>query len=168
MVAACFRLAHTVQFARETDSMYLIGPLLFWACAEMTCGFFILSMPCLSKLIIESGLPRRIKVAFGYASNSNSKASSKPIESGPRSGRSDSRPIKPYWMATETTWSRLEEGDIALENTPQAASESQTNLRSGGLSRKDSKGAVQVTRTVDVSVSDSHSGSERESPRGWM
>lgn len=43
-VAACFRLAHTVAFSKEADTMWYIGPLLFWACAEMTCGFFILAV----------------------------------------------------------------------------------------------------------------------------
>ncbi|KAK7543209.1 hypothetical protein IWX49DRAFT_600651 [Phyllosticta citricarpa] len=50
-IAACFRLVHTVTFSRTLDTMYYIGPLLFWACAEMTCGFLILSVPCLPKII---------------------------------------------------------------------------------------------------------------------
>ncbi|KAK8162013.1 hypothetical protein IWX90DRAFT_515640 [Phyllosticta citrichinensis] len=50
-ISACLRLVHTVIFSRTQDTMYYIGPLLFWACAEMTCGFLILSVPCLPKII---------------------------------------------------------------------------------------------------------------------
>ncbi|KAJ5239229.1 hypothetical protein N7468_003848 [Penicillium chermesinum] len=178
VVSACFRLSHTIDFAREADGMYLIGPLLFWACAEMTCGFFILSMPCLSKIIIESGLPRRVKTAFGYSGNSDSKPSNQPTESGPRSGRAGSRPLKPSWMVTETNWSRLDEEGISLDTTQREhePSESQTHLgaetpsRKGTLSRSDSKATVHITQTFDVSVSEARSGSDHDphSPKGWM
>lgn len=165
MVSACFRLAHTVDFAKESDSMYLIGPLLFWACAEMTCGFFILSMPSLSKLVIGLELPRRVKAVFGYSETSSVRPSKKGPGTGSRSDRSDSRPKRTSWRAQETTWSRIDEGDIALE--PTGPSESQTNLRSGELGRSDSRSSVRVTQMVDIFVSESHSGSERRSPHGW-
>ena len=48
--------------------MYFIGPLLFWAWAEMTAGFFILSVPCLPKIIAESSLPSKVKAALGISS----------------------------------------------------------------------------------------------------
>ncbi|KAJ5677953.1 uncharacterized protein N7477_003586 [Penicillium maclennaniae] len=70
-IAAILRLVKTIAFASESDTMYLIGPLLFWACAEMTCGFFIFSVPCLSKLIIESGLPGRVKHSLGFSARSS-------------------------------------------------------------------------------------------------
>lgn len=41
--------------------MYFIAPLLFWACAEMTCGFFILSVPCIPTFMSESGISPRLK-----------------------------------------------------------------------------------------------------------
>ncbi|KAJ5122343.1 hypothetical protein N7448_003475 [Penicillium atrosanguineum] len=81
-VAAILRLVKTVAFASETDTMYLIGPLLFWACAEMTCGFFIFSVPCLSKLIIESGLPGRVKNALGFNSRSSEHSNADSLEEG--------------------------------------------------------------------------------------
>lgn len=138
----------TVAFASETDTMYLIGPLLFWACAEMTCGFFIFSVPCLSKLIVESGLPGRVKNSLGFGARS----------SEPSNGDSlcDSQygtpPSKP-WVTGDTTWSKLEEGHIALQET---RSESQTRLHDG-VQLSDPKPTVQVTHTTDVTVSnDSH------------
>ncbi|KAF5018330.1 hypothetical protein F66182_9691 [Fusarium sp. NRRL 66182] len=66
-IAACFRLSHTIMFSQEIDRMYYIGPLLFWAWAEMTTGFFILGVPCLPKLIMESRLSTRIKAALGLS-----------------------------------------------------------------------------------------------------
>lgn len=51
--------------------MYLIGPLLFWAWAEMTAGFFILCVPCVPKLLAESRLSNRVKVALGLGRSSN-------------------------------------------------------------------------------------------------
>ncbi|KAL3496536.1 hypothetical protein BJX62DRAFT_193462 [Aspergillus germanicus] len=164
-VAACFRLAHTVGFANTTDTMYLIGPLLFWACGEMTCGFFILSVPCLSKLIIGSGLPRRVKSSLGFAPKSSGPSyedsERTPHRSG-NSGRLALRPVKPR-VNTDTTWSRIEEGgsDVDL-----GKSESQTNLHREGDRGLDPKKSVRVSHTVEVSVSnhsDSRDGSEQGS-----
>lgn len=47
--------------------MYVIGPLLFWADAEVTCGFFIFCIPCLPKLIKESSLPHTLKSMLGLS-----------------------------------------------------------------------------------------------------
>ncbi|OJI99551.1 hypothetical protein ASPVEDRAFT_124501 [Aspergillus versicolor CBS 583.65] len=144
-VAACFRLAHTVGFAKTTDTMYLIGPLPFWACGEMTCGFFIFSVPCLSKLIMESGLPRHVKISLGFAPKPSHPSDDEGQES--RSGNSGPRfrlhPMQ-AWGGTDTMWSRIEGGDENLRDLRQ--SESQTNLYSGD------KG-VHVSRTVEVNVS---------------
>ncbi|KAI5271204.1 hypothetical protein E4T47_05493 [Aureobasidium subglaciale] len=56
-IAASIRLSTTITFSHKADRMYFIGPLLFWACAEMTCGFFILSVPCIPSVVKHSGLP---------------------------------------------------------------------------------------------------------------
>lgn len=143
--------------------MYLIGPLLFWACAEMTCGFFIFSVPCLSKLMIESGLPRRFKNALGFSSRSGN-PSNENSNTGPRYGSHPiSRPsISKPWVTTDSTYSKIDEGSIALRNTER--SESQTHLHDGAQAHQ-GKGALQVTRTTDITIttdSHSHSGSERE------
>jgi hypothetical protein len=58
-------------------------------------------------------------------------------------------------MTTDSTWSRIEEGSIALQD---AGSESQTRLHDG-IQAHDGQAALQVTRTMDFSVAnDSHSG----------
>lgn len=44
-VSAAFRLATTVAYGEAADAIYALGPLVFWATAEMTCGFFV----CCSK-----------------------------------------------------------------------------------------------------------------------
>lgn len=124
--------------------MYLIGPLLFWACAEMTCGFFIFSVPCLSKLIIESGLPSRVKHSLGF----NSRSSQPSNEDSGNGSQSDSHSNKPW--ENDTTWSKLEQGTIALRET---RSESQTRLHDG-VHSNDPNATVQVTRTMNATVTD--------------
>lgn len=96
--------------------MYLIGPLLFWACAEMTCGFFIFSMPCLSKLIMESGLPRQVKKSLGISPKSSqpSPENSDPPFPSARSSRLGSHPMKPP-LDIDALWPETGEGDIDLE-----------------------------------------------------
>lgn len=44
-ISAAFRLATTVAYGEAADAIYALGPLVFWATAEMTCGFFV----CCSK-----------------------------------------------------------------------------------------------------------------------
>ncbi|KAI5247030.1 hypothetical protein E4T42_06126 [Aureobasidium subglaciale] len=56
--------------------MYFIGPLLFWACAEMTCGFFILSVPCMPSVVKHSGLPGLIDSFRSQGSKFSSSRSS--------------------------------------------------------------------------------------------
>lgn len=51
--------------------MYFIAPLLFWACAEMTCGFFILGVPCIPCLIKSSGLRSKFGSFFGVSLGSS-------------------------------------------------------------------------------------------------
>ncbi|KAL2865304.1 uncharacterized protein BJX67DRAFT_383045 [Aspergillus lucknowensis] len=60
-VSAAFRCAVTVAHGRSADSVYTLGPLAFWAMAEMTCGFFIICLPCIPKIIQETGLVRQLK-----------------------------------------------------------------------------------------------------------
>ncbi|KAJ5344827.1 hypothetical protein N7452_002831 [Penicillium brevicompactum] len=148
-LAACFRLAHTVTFATEADSMFLIGPLLFWACAEMTCGFFIFSMPCLSKMVMESGLPRKVKSALGISA---------PRSSSPSYENSNSAPQNKPWRKknkVETTWSTLADDDIPLSSP--GASESQERLNNDRFHERAE--SIHVLHTTKVTVS-------REEPTG--
>ena len=55
-VAAAFRLAVTIAYGRSPDASYNLGPLAFWATTEMTCGFFIICVPCIPKIIKKTGV----------------------------------------------------------------------------------------------------------------
>ena len=134
-ISAICRLVRTVDFARDSDSMYIIGSLLFWATAEMTCGFLIFSVPCLSKIVLDSGLRRRItrkdrpNLSPRDLPNPSPK-STPPYRSQPISRRSLSR----TWFATETRYSQMDEDGIPLND--QGKSESQINLSSHGQGDK--------------------------------
>ncbi|KAB2569228.1 hypothetical protein DBV05_g12097 [Lasiodiplodia theobromae] len=169
-VAACFRLAHTVAFSKTTDSMYLIGPLLFWACAEMTCGFFVLSIPCLPKIVKESPLPRNLKKALGLSSKtaeaSNGYNSSGYVY-GSRSGSHHISKVSKSGVATNSYCMMNEEG-TSLSNLDR--SESQEQLRESRSYNVDGKTTVQVTHTTEITVTDveAHSASSlREGAAPW-
>ncbi|KAE8391182.1 hypothetical protein BDV23DRAFT_171776 [Aspergillus alliaceus] len=147
-IAACFRLAHTANFAKSTDQMYFIGPLLFWACAEMTCGFFIFSVPCLSKLAMESGLRRRLSSVLDLSD----KSVGVPSDQGSKPQGGSHPRLKP-WSISDTTYSKIEEGNIIpLTNV----SWPQGNLCEESHSN-DGNNTMQVIRTMDVSSADPNS-----------
>ncbi|KAM0426271.1 hypothetical protein ACHAPT_008311 [Fusarium lateritium] len=66
-VSAAFRLAGTVQYAEAADAIYNIGPVCFWAYAEMTCGFVVVCVPCVPKILMESGVWRKMKKGVGLS-----------------------------------------------------------------------------------------------------
>ncbi|KAH7146125.1 hypothetical protein EDB81DRAFT_651229 [Dactylonectria macrodidyma] len=141
-VAACFRLAHTVTFSKEADTMWYIGPLLFWACAEMTCGFFILSVTCIPRIVAESGFSAKVKRALGISV----KSSNPPNENsdfGPRSG--SNQPAKSG--KSSDNYYKLDEDGVPMTNFDR--SESQEHLREEERTHE-RKATVHVTRTTIV------------------
>lgn len=111
--------------------MYFIGPLLFWAWAEMTAGFFILSVPCLPKLIAESNLPTRIKVALGVSRDS------KPQETGPDglvtiggTGGSSRKQLSKSGLPQEDRYYKIHDDGVVMTDFGQ--SESQEQLQEQG------------------------------------
>lgn len=108
--------------------MYFIGPPLFWACAEMTCGFFILGMPRLPKIIAESGLPRKLKDALGISFKSNS-ASHTNSGYGQRSG---SRQLSKSGITSDSYYN-IEENATPMSNLDRP--ESQERLRDSHYAR---------------------------------
>lgn len=142
--------------------MYFLGPLLFWACAEMTCGFFILSMPCLPKIIAESGLPRKLKDALGISFKSNS-ASHTNSKYGQRSGSRQ----RSKTGITSDSYYNIEENSTPMSNLNR--SESQERLRDSRYVR-DAKKSVHVTRTTQITVENiSPSGSDLdENVTPWL
>lgn len=168
-IAASVRLATTVTFAHELDQMYYIGPLLFWACAEMTCGFFILSVPCLPKIISESGLPRGFKRLLGLTL----KASTDPLDSktNPDTGLSSThkkRLSRSGLAANDRKYLRMVEDEVPM--AVMGTSESQEHLQEEGRHRNtldNGNNAVVVTRTTQVTyTSDDHSADGR--PHGGL
>ncbi|KAF5525904.1 hypothetical protein CGCA056_v003876 [Colletotrichum aenigma] len=158
-IAACFHLDHTIAFAQAADTMFFIGPLLFWACAEMTCGFFILSVPCLPKIIRESGLPRKVKSALGISVKttkpSDQKSSDYATSSTPQLSKSGLHADSYY---------KMRDDGVSMTNFDR--SESQEQLHGGPCgqdSTRDGKLGVQVTRTTQITVtSGSRSGSDTD------
>ncbi|KAL1953357.1 hypothetical protein VTO42DRAFT_2978 [Malbranchea cinnamomea] len=74
-ISAGFRLGVTVNYGYDPDQMYQLAPVVFWVLAETTCGFLIVIMPSLPKLIRESGLSRSIKKGLGMNGSTTGKAS---------------------------------------------------------------------------------------------
>ncbi|KAI0133844.1 hypothetical protein BJ170DRAFT_176810 [Xylariales sp. AK1849] len=64
-VAAAFRLQVTIAYGHATDATYNVGDLIFWAMAEMTCGFFVICVPCIPKILHDTGIIRGIKRRLG-------------------------------------------------------------------------------------------------------
>ncbi|KAF5001741.1 hypothetical protein FDECE_10874 [Fusarium decemcellulare] len=146
-IAACFRLDHTITFAKEADTMWFIGPLLFWACAEMTCGFFILSVTTLPRILAESGISNKIKSALGITYKS----------SGPSDPNSDYPKAKgslqtPKSGKSSDNYYKLDEDGIPMTNFDR--SESQEHLREEReeIGKHVDSTAVQVTRTTSVTI----------------
>ncbi|KAJ6031692.1 Serine hydrolase FSH [Penicillium herquei] len=66
-ISAAFRLETTVKHGKAADAVWTLAPLAFWATAEMTCGFFIVSLPCIPKILKETGAADRLKKMFGVS-----------------------------------------------------------------------------------------------------
>ncbi|KAI6782820.1 uncharacterized protein J7T54_000963 [Emericellopsis cladophorae] len=151
-IAACFRLSHTITFSKELDRMYFIGPLLFWAWAEMTAGFFIFSFPCLPRILAESPLPQTVKSLFGISAGSRPSASgnSNPIVTIGGSG-----------AKAKTKGGHVEIPDDGMPMDDQSPNDSQEALYRGKAPEEEQqKENGEVRRTVQVSVtSDARSNS---------
>lgn len=60
------RLVETVEFGRSEDKMYTISPVILWATGEMTCGFFVVCVPCLPKVLTETAIGRTVRQVLGF------------------------------------------------------------------------------------------------------
>lgn len=131
--------------------MFFIGPLLFWACGEMTCGFFILCVPCLASVIKESGLPGWLSKIVDLTSRSKNTSN---IDSYDRANPlPSSQKISKAGMKSTDSYYKMDEEDGGLPLGELKTSESQENLRT-----QQGKNGVHVARTTHVIVtSDSQS-----------
>ena len=85
-MSAAFRLAVTVQYSAATDSVYHVGPVCFWAFAEMTCGFVVVCIPCVPKILMESGIWRKIKSGLGMSVTAGTSGATHKFQTGSTSG----------------------------------------------------------------------------------
>ncbi|KAJ0121783.1 hypothetical protein J7T55_008950 [Diaporthe amygdali] len=137
-VSAAFRLATTVAYGEAADAIYALGPLVFWATAEMTCGFFVCCMPCIPKILRDTGVLKNIKRAFGMNTTttkgpSNNKSAQ--FSSNISHGKSVTATSKAYY--------KLDEDGIPMDPVE---SESTEQLHNAKLS-------AGITRTTRIIVS---------------
>ncbi|KAH8203862.1 hypothetical protein TruAng_001926 [Truncatella angustata] len=138
-IGASVRLSTTVTFAKESDTMYFIGPLLFWACAEMTCGFFILCVPCIPKVFRESGISQSVRSALGLSNKSvTNPSTTEGTYGGSRASRQKSKP-----RMISDTYYKMDEDEIPLGNMSNSGSQDDVHGKSN---------STQVTRTIDITV----------------
>jgi hypothetical protein len=147
-ISGSVRLATTVTFAHATDTMYFIAPLLFWACAEMTCGFFILCVPCLPSIIKESGLSGRIKKILGISAGSSDKPSNHDIVTFGGTGPASSNKKSKAGKSLNNTYFKIEEEDGGLPLGDLKTTESQEQLH-----QQQGNNGAHITRTTQVTVS---------------
>jgi hypothetical protein len=56
VVSAAFRLSVNVKYAEDPDTTYAVGPVAFWAFAEMSCGIVVVCAPLMPKFFVETGI----------------------------------------------------------------------------------------------------------------
>lgn len=138
--------------------MYFIGPLLFWACAEMTCGFFILSVPCLPKLLAESITSPRLKRFLGLTIDSNAKQSPNPTITFGFGSRK---------KAKKMTTTMMSDPYYMMDDVTIKASESEEQLRKQHEYSSNEHTGVRVTRTTEVVVTEAQPGVVRSDVHPW-
>ncbi|PTB78499.1 hypothetical protein M440DRAFT_1329145 [Trichoderma longibrachiatum ATCC 18648] len=149
IVAAAFRLDVTIQHGADPDSIYSLGPIVFWASAEQTCGFFILCVPCLPKIIQEAGIIPAIKKGTGMMhSGSNSKHTGSSFARGGNTKTS---------VSANKDYYQLEEEGMNMKNL----SESTEHLHTGSHGP-----AITRTTRVTVTTNDNRSISDTDSKNG--
>ncbi|RMJ10260.1 hypothetical protein CDV36_010106 [Fusarium kuroshium] len=152
-ISAAFRLASTVAYGDSPDGVYNLGPLIFWATAEMTCGFFIVCVPCVPKILRESGVLAKIKKAIGMATRSKS-TNQKSDQYG------DQYALTPHGKMSTTVsnaYYKLDEDGVPMKDMNRDGSESTEHLHDGPQS--DSPG---ITRTTQIIVSETARGAHDE------
>ncbi|KAK0625028.1 hypothetical protein B0T17DRAFT_508048 [Bombardia bombarda] len=143
-ISACFRLTYSITLAEDADSVYILGPLIFWACAEMTSCFFILSVPCLPALIKQYREGGRSVKELGSSKTSTGPTNSISTPSRQRrSGSHQMQVLKPGMSMKSDPYHKIREEDVSAGKLK--PSESQEQLHEGV------KG-FQVTRETQVGV----------------
>ncbi|KAI0845671.1 hypothetical protein F5Y00DRAFT_245741 [Daldinia vernicosa] len=83
-ISAIFRVTTQVAIVSEADAIYQFGPVMFWAFAEITCGFIIACMPSTPKILKDHGVldkMRRAARSFVGLKNTHLRSLNKPTAS---------------------------------------------------------------------------------------
>lgn len=125
-----------MTYATEPDQLYYFGPVIFWAFAEMTCGFVIACLPSTPKILKDSGVLPKAKRAMRSLvglKNSTLRSTSKPM-----GGTSVTNPSSNY--------RKIDEYGVPLKDLQ--PSESTEKLRDDSSSGKMDNGIVRTTRVT--------------------
>lgn len=139
----------TVKYAGAKDSVYNIGPVCFWASAEMTCGFIVICIPCVPRILMDSGTWRKMKMSLGFG------VSTGPSGATPKNHSAFSSGARSKNMRSAND-SYLEIHDTEMKNL--GTSESAEHLRSPYEDNRN-RGIV---RTTQVMVTHDSDGSNEE------
>lgn len=128
--------------------MFALGPLVFWATAEMTCGFFIICVPCMPKILKQTGVLRRMKKALGLSSGPTANSGKGGYYPD---GRSGGRSHGPGVSSTgPDSYHKLEEDGVIMDNLK--STDSTEHLRDY---TKESATAA-ITRTTHFTVTEDY------------
>lgn len=131
VACSIMRLVATIQFGKSEDKMYTIGPVILWATGEMVCGFFVVCVPTLPKVLTESPLAGTLKRIISPRTN-NANPNPK------RTGQNSLRP--------EGSERRLVKGPRELSHAKVAGAYCQLDEESVSLHNLQNRGAVQNSR----------------------
>ncbi|KAI8626579.1 hypothetical protein F5Y19DRAFT_220767 [Xylariaceae sp. FL1651] len=156
-ISALLRLVSTIQYSTADDVIYTVSSVILWALAEMTCGFIVLGMPTAPKVLLETGLVKRIKSSF----NSWTGTSSKDTKSLGLSQTSKS-------SNTTKSYRKIDDNGVPLRSLKSAdSSESTENLRDYTARPKNSiVRTTQLTTTEDYEYDNhvQHEQHQRQHP----
>lgn len=125
VACSIMRLVATIEFGKSEDKMYTIGPVILWATGEMVCGFFVVCVPTLPKVLTESPLAGTIKRIIGLGKSKGT-------------GENSLRP--------EGSERRLVEGPHKLSRAEVAGAYCQLDEESVSLQNLQSRGAMQSSQ----------------------
>lgn len=119
----------------------------------MTCGFFILCVPCLPSIIKESGLSRKVKKIIGISTNSSERPSNHDIVTFGGTGPASANKKSKGGNSLNDTYFKIKEEEGGLPLGDLKATESQERLH-----MQPGSNGIHVMRTTQLAVtSDSRS-----------
>ncbi|KAI5859538.1 hypothetical protein GGS23DRAFT_312162 [Durotheca rogersii] len=131
-ISAAFRLSVTLSYTSVVDVSYVGGSVLFWATAELTCGFIVACLPSMPKILKETGalaaMKKGLKSVVGLKNTT--------LKSNTKGTTASSNPT--------STYRKIDEFGVPMKDLQ--ASESTEQLRD------DDKHEAGIVRTTRVTV----------------